>query len=466
LSFEAFIGWRYLFRRERNRSVVGLFVIALVLTLVAGTGFWILSRLPHSANAMGPLGLVAGIAFGALFVIIFGLLLFLSVFTTVAIVGVMVGVSALMVVLSVTSGFQDEFKDKVLGVNAHVIVMKWGADFSEYGELEQKIGRLPGVVGVAPFVFNEMQAARGTTQATILMKGIDPRASTRVLSVGGQMDEGSVAALAESPPGILIGRELAKKLRARIGDTVKLLSPLSSMDATLLGKGAQPPRSGDFKVVGIFYAGFDEYDRRLVYLALPDSQRLMGRGDVVSGVEIKLRDADRARSFVGTLEKAIGKAPYRIIDWEELNHNLFTALRLQKFAISLFLTLIIAVAAANIVASLTMIVLSKRKEIAILKAMGASSLGVAGVFQVAGLTIGALGVVTGTLFGGLMCLVAQRYRYPLDPKIYLISQLPVRIEPLEVLLTALVTIVICLLATIYPALKAADMRPVEGLRYD
>jgi len=405
------------------------------------------------------------VIFGALFAIVFGLLLFFSVFTTVAIVGVMIGVSALLVVLSVTSGFQEEFKDKVLGVNGHVIVMKWGADFKEFRDIEQKLLAMPGVTGVAPVIFDEMQAAHGTTQSSILLQGIDPSESGRVLSVNGQMIEGSIDALEQKDGGIVIGTSLAKKLHVKMGDTIKIMSKLSSIDTSLLGKGARLPKSGDYKIVGLFHAGFEEYDSRLIYLNLADAQHLMGRGNVVSGVYIKLRDADTAPAFAKSLEKTL-KAPYRIIDWAELNHNLFTALKLQKFIISLFLTIIIIVAAFNIVASLTMIVLSKRKEIAILKSMGASAGGVARVFQVAGLTIGAVGVTSGIGFGLLMCGVAGRYRYPLDPKIYLISQLPVHVRLLEVALTAGITLVICLVATIYPALKASELQPVEGLRYE
>src|SRR5262249_45954566 len=196
------------------------------------------------------------------------------------------------------------------------------------------------------------------------------------------------------------------------------------------------------------------------------------------GVEIKLHDPDQAKAFASQLEHSLRagctadsddrvcRASYRIIDWEELNHNLFTAIKVQKFIVSLFLTFIVIVAAFNIVASLTMVVLSKRKEIAILKSMGASSGGVGRVFQVAGLTIGAFGVMAGIGFGLLMCEVARRYGYPLDPKIYLISKLPVHVRPLEVALTAAVTLFICLVATVYPAIKAADLRPVEGLRYE
>ncbi|HJZ88048.1 MAG TPA: ABC transporter permease [Polyangia bacterium] len=470
MPVETFIGWRYLFRRDHGRWIWLAFALAIAAFVASGLAFLHLSGpAAHlGPGAAAPVAPVVGIILSGLAIVVCGLLLFFSVFTTVSVTGVMIGVSALLVVLGVTSGFQEQFKEKVLGVNAHVIVMKWGPDFSDYPELTRKLLALPGVTGAEPFVFNEMQAARGTAQAGVLLKGIDPEASLGVLDVGRQMVEGSVGALKSREPGILIGKELAHKLRAHLGDTVKLLSPLSAIDTAFLGKGQNLPRSGDFKVVGIFDAGFHEYDVRMVYLKLADAQRLVGRGDVVSGLELKLSDPDRAAPFARKLEKTLAEpnVGYHIIDWEELNHNLFTALRLQKVIISLFLTFIIVVAAFNIVASLTMIVLSKRKEIAILKSMGATSGAVAGLFQVTGLTIGAFGVCAGIGFGLLLCAVAARYGYPLDPKIYLISKLPVHVRALEVVLTAGVTLLICLLATIYPCVRAFDLKPVEGLRYE
>jgi lipoprotein-releasing system permease protein len=294
-----------------------------------------------------------------------------------------------------------------------------------------------------------------------------------VLTIGSLMTEGRVEDLTKPAgddkalPRAILGRELARKLRARVGDSVKLMSPLATLDPGLFGQvhgRAGQPRGGDFQVVGICYHGFDEYDRRAVYLEVGEAEHLLGR--FTGGVELKLADADRAPAFARHLEELEKGEPYRIIDWEELNHNLFTALKLQKFIIAIFFTIIVIVAAFNILASLTMIVLSKRREIAILRSMGASAGGVARVFQVAGLSIGAVGVAAGIGFGLLMCGVARRYGYQLDPKIYLISRLPVYVRGLEVVLTAAITLAICLVATVYPSVKASDQRPVEGLRAD
>jgi lipoprotein-releasing system permease protein len=285
------------------------------------------------------------------------------------------------------------------------------------------------------------------------------------------MIAGTVAVLKEkelgTPPPIIIGRELAHKLHAKAGDEVTLVLP--NLNAAELKKGAaaKPPRTRKFVVRGIFYSGFDEYDRRLVYINIKEAQDFLDRPDSVMGVELKLRRVDRARAVARELEaKLVASGEYTVMDWRELNNNLFTALTLQKVALLVFLTLIIIVAAFNMVASLTMMVVDKTKEIAILKSMGASSLGIATLFQVVGMTIGAVGTAVGLATGLLLGDILARYGYPLDPKVYLIDKLPVQVNPLEVALVGGLTLVICFFATLYPALKASALRPVEGLRYE
>jgi lipoprotein-releasing system permease protein len=197
-----------------------------------------------------------------------------------------------------------------------------------------------------------------------------------------------------------------------------------------------------------------------------DAQTFYEQGDVVTGVELKLDDIDRAVDVKEELYKDLGGPPYRVIDWEELNHNLFTALKTQKAAITILLTVIVIVAAFNIIAAMTMLVIGKTKEIAILKSMGMRSTGVARLFQVAGLTIGAIGIVLGIAVGMVTIVILRRYNYQLDPHVYLIDQLPVKVNVDEVIMTACITLSICFLATLYPALKAARLRPVDGLRYE
>src|SRR5678809_1457075 len=242
-----------------------------------------------------------------------------------------------------------------------------------------------------------MLVTRGKGELSgVAIKGIDPQLVGGVLDLKQHMLEGSVDSLAaEPPPGvpppIIMGKELAHKLKAKVGDDVTVVVPLSNIDFDTWRAKSSAPRTRRFRVTGIFYSGFDEYDRRLMYTSLADTQELVGRGDQVMGVEMKVKDVDRAEEIANKLEEKLGGPPYQVQDWYELNHNLFTALELQKFVLVVILTLIIIVAAVNMVSALTMMVTDKTREIAILKSMGASSPSLAQVFQVVGLAIGGVG---------------------------------------------------------------------------
>jgi lipoprotein-releasing system permease protein len=289
------------------------------------------------------------------------------------------------------------------------------------------------------------------------------------------MVEGSVGVLARPTapgraPPVIIGRVLARKLKASVGDEVTVVAPLSNLD---MREGA-PPRSKKFEVAGVFYSGFDEYDRRLMYVSLEQAQVLWDQGDQVLGVELKVADVSRADEIAEAvadriaegIDAAMGGASWDVKDWHELNKNLFTALMLQKIALTIILTLIIAVATFNMVSALMMLVIEKTREIAILKSMGAGSTGVAAIFQVVGLSIGAVGTLCGLSIGLTLCAVVDRFDYRLDPKVYLIDRLPIRVDPVEIALIAVVAILISALATFLPASRASGLSPVEGLRHE
>ena len=464
--------------------------------------------LSHGANPYGVLVLVVCMIVAAACT----LFSVFSVFTSVSVLGVVLGVAALTVVLAVTTGFQKQFRDKVLGVNAHVIVLKSQATFAEYRDVMKTAREIDrDVLAVQPFIFAEMLATRGKGELSgVAIKGIDPKLVRGVLDLDKHMVEGSLDSLALEvcPPGlddrrdpgggpaaplrgrsaagsasvisatepdkprcvqdppIIMGKELAHKLKAKIGDAVTVVVPLSNIDFDTWRAKASAPRTRRFTVTGIFYSGFDEYDRRLMYASLTEVEELQGRGDQVMGVELKVRDVDRAEAIAQKLEKALGGPPYQVQDWYELNHNLFTALTLQKLALVIILTLIIVVAAVNMVSALTMLVTEKTREIAILKSMGSTSPSVALVFQVVGIAIGGAGTVLGVAIGLVICSVVSRYGYHLDPKVYLIDRLPIEVRPLEVLLVAGITMVISVIATVVPSQSAAALRPVDGLRYD
>lgn len=515
-NFELRIGWRYLYGHQRDRLMIVAALISLAFTGLSA----LMLALSSGANPLAVIAVVVGLIATS----VFGLLALFSVFISVSVLGVALGVAALTIVLAVTTGFEAQFREKVLGVNAHVIVQKSQSTFAEYRDVMDKAKAIdPDVLAVQPFIFAEMLVTRGKGHLSgVAIKGIDPELVSGVLDLQKHMIEGSVESLkkkgdadvtkpitspsqggadagadgrgspsepggadgadddgpvdpgadphANSPdeqlPAIIMGKELAHKLRAKVGDVVTVVVPLSNIDFDTWRAKSSAPRTRKFLVTGVFYSGFDEYDRRLMYTALENTQELIGRGDQVMGVELKVKDVARAAAIARKLEQKLGGPPYQVEDWYQLNHNLFTALRIQKAVLVVILTLIIAVAAFNMVSALTMIVTDKTRDVAILKSMGTQSTSVAAVFQVMGLAIGGVGTLLGVIIGLTTAIVTRNYGYHLDPKVYLIDRLPIELRPLEVLLVIGVTMVISLLATIGPALSAASLRPVEGLRYD
>ncbi len=263
-------------------------------------------------------------------------------------------------------------------------------------------------------------------------------------------------------PGIVIGVTLAKTLALEIGQCVTVTSP--TIGYAYAGGAIKPPVAKRFRVVAVFEAGFDQYDSKLVYTDLYEAQAFYDQGDTVTGVEMKVDDIDRARAIAGEIQGLLSSGMYHTMDWEELNHGLFTALRIQQVGMSAVLALIIVVAAFTVVATLIMVVLDKKKEIAVLKAMGASDSAILRIFLYQGGIIGLAGTLAGLLLGVVFCKGLLVYGFPLDPKVYFISRLPVQVRPQEFLVTGVIAILICLTATIIPSLYAARLRPAEGFR--
>jgi lipoprotein-releasing system permease protein len=548
---------------------------------------------------------------------------FISVGTAFAILGVALGVAALATVMSVTGGFQAEFRDKVLGVNAHVLVLKYSTDFREYRTIMEQVAKVPGVIGVAPFSINPMMLTHGDATATgVLLKGVDPGLSLGAgpaleapgpnqeshpgsaggvpatvpvldlpkhildgtrhmtekeaqdalrglrlpgakpaerklldykgsildapeLSDAGAPDEpvyddagrnltliqkyqedihrrdqekdarprdvdatdppdptpaadagpppiqGSIEpaggykshlpedtedvlppdvdpdpcsdpAKVRAMPGIVIGVSLAKTLTLKIDDCVTVTSP--TIGYSFSGGSLKPPVARRYRVIAIFEAGFDQYDSKLVYTDLYEAQTFYDQGDTVTGVEMKIDDINRAPEISRQISDQLGSGLYHTMDWEELNHGLFTALRIQQIGMSAVLALIILVAAFTVVATLIMVVLDKKREIAVMKAMGATDEAILRIFLYQGAFIGLLGTSLGLVLGIVVCKGLLVYGFPLDPKVYFISRLPVEVRPQEFLLTGLIAIGICLAATIIPSMYAARLRPAEGFR--
>jgi lipoprotein-releasing system permease protein len=260
--------------------------------------------------------------------------------------------------------------------------------------------------------------------------------------------------------GILVGRECAKNLHLYVGQEVQVVSPLGQDTPA-----GQIPRVRNFRVAGIFYSGMYEYDTKYAYVTLPALQSFLSLGDEVDGIEIKIRDHDDTRPAVLALQKELGPQ-YRVQDWKEINRNLFSALKLEKIAMFLVLTIIILVASFSIVSNLIMVVVEKAKEIAILKALGASDWGVMRIFMIEGSYIGALGTAFGISLGVATCVALERFGLPLDSEVYYIDRLPVSMDGVAIALVAFAGLAISFIATIYPSYVAAKLRPVDGLRYE
>lgn len=485
-----------------------------------------------------------------------------SVGTAFATIGVTLGVAALAIVMSVTGGFQEQFREKVLGVNAHVLVLKYSIDFREYRDVMKKCEKIPGVVGVAPFIINPMMVTHGDRTATgVLLKGVDPELMPKVLDLPKHITTGSLdglrradakpperrsslkpepapsttvsplqamgipdpsasatasasaSASASAPasasatapdappalsgavtpdggyqsqlpaddflpdeidpdpckspelvkkmPGIVVGRTLGKQLGVEVGDCVQVTSPTIGL---AFGASSRPPVAKQFRVIAMFEAGFDQYDSKLVYTDLYEAQAFYDQGDSVTGVEMKVDDINHSKEITQEVDRALGNSVYHTMDWMDLNHGLFTALLIQQIGMSVVLALIIVVAAFTVVATLIMIVLDKKKEIALLKALGARDSEILRAFLYQGAIIGVVGTTLGLALGWVCCKGVLAYGFPLDPKVYFISSLPVSIRPQEFLITGGFSIFICLVATMFPALYAANLRPADGLR--
>jgi lipoprotein-releasing system permease protein len=517
---------------------------------------------------------------------------FISMGTFFAVLGVALGVAGLATAMSVTGGFQRQFRDKVLGVNAHVIVLKRSSYFGEYREIMAKLRAVPGVVGVAPFTINPMMVTRGGRTATgVLLKGVEPGLVAEVLDLprhltvgsldglrvpgaqppasraerqsrerqgvlaviagdagepeaaddgaGGAQTGGNSGARGDAPsvldgtgltdelrallgaevrasraaspsdegtaplpegapvgaiepeggygsrlpeddvldavldpdpcagdtqrlPGIVIGKTLGQNLRAGLGDCVQVTSP--TIGFSFSRDSIRAPVAKQFRVTGIFDAGFDQYDAKLVYTDLYQAQQFYDAGDSVTGVELKVRDIEQARAIARRIDGLLGGGLHYTMDWEELNHGLFTALRIQQVMMSLVLALIIVVAAFTVIATLIMVVLDKRKEIAVMKAMGATDAAILRAFLYQGGIIGLLGALLGLLLGLGVCKGLLAYALPLDPKVYFISRLPVDVRPVEFAAVGVFAVLVCVVATAWPAVHAARLRPAEAFR--
>lgn len=392
---------------------------------------------------------------------------FISLITIISMAGVAVGVMALIVVLGVMTGFTAEFRDKILGINSHIVVQKFGEVIADYQAQTPVIEAQPGVVGVTPYLTSQVMITAGVGGTGAVLRGIDPASVGSVLSLDKHMLQGNIDDLTRAVvngtsqlPGIVVGNELAMQLHVGMGDNLRLISsagPLTPMGII--------PKMKTCRVVGIFQTGMYEYDSILSFVSLGTAQEFLELGETVHGFEIRVDDIYQANQIAGELEIRLGPS-YVARDWMRTNKNIFSALQLEKTALSIIVALIVMVAAFNIVSTLIMVVMEKSKDIAILKSMGATSRSIMRIFIYEGLIIGVVGTTAGIIGGLILCELLSRYRFIKLPEVYPISTLPVQILPIDVILISVTAILITFLATLYPSWQAARVDPAEALRYE
>lgn len=395
---------------------------------------------------------------------------FVSLITLISIAGVMVGVTALIVVIAVMNGFKEDLRDKILGVTSHVVISRFDGNISKYQEVRAKVEEVSGVNAATPFIYTQVMISSRKAISGAVLRGIEPKTASKVINLPKNLRAGSLEELEaenkpegmRSTPGIILGNELARNIGASRGEPVTVISPLGRL--TPLGR---VPRSQTFRVAGIFDSGMYEYDSTIAYVSLWAAQRFLGIGDRVTGIEVRVDDIYEADRVARAIGKALGGYPYWSRDWMRMNKNLFSALKLEKIVMFIILTLIILVAAFNIVGTLIMVVIEKTRDIAILKSMGATRRSIMKIFLIEGAVIGLVGTLLGLLGGYTLCTLLATYKFiELPSDVYYISTLPVKMNPLDVALIALAAIVITLAASVYPAWQASRFDPAEAIRYE
>jgi len=391
---------------------------------------------------------------------------------------------ALIVVIAVMSGFSKDLRDKILGTNSHVVVSNMNRAMVEnYDGILKKVRSVEGVMAAAPFIMNQVMLINGDRVSGIVVRGIDPEKEETVSDLGKNMVSGTVSDLKtkssfsgeikgrekKNRAGIILGKELSRRLGVGVGDIVSMVSPVSRVTPVGL-----IPRMKLFKVVGVFESGMYEYDANLSFILLKSAQKFFSMKNGVSGIEVRVADIEQAGNIASVIQKELG-FPYLVRDWMRMNRNLFSALKLEKIVMFIILILIIFVAAFNIVSTLFMLVMEKAKEIAILKSMGASCSSIMKIYSYQGLVIGLVGTFLGCATGfvivpnlneivGFIESIFGIVAFPSD--VYYLDRLPSNIQYMDSFLIIIFSVVICLVASLYPAWRASKLDLVDGLRYE
>jgi len=373
---------------------------------------------------------------------------------------------ALLVVLAVMSGFHEDLQKKILGANSHAVVLSYRGTMQDYRMVMEKVKADERVVGVAPFALGQALVSSGKNAHGVFVKGIDLEASSGTTEIlqrikFGKLPEPAKAGGQDPVPWIMLGSELANMMGVFSGDTINVISPMGD-----IGPLGMLPRMKQFRVAAVFEIGMYEYDANLAVVDLGAAQDFYRYGDTVSGIELKLADVYAAPEVRKDLNRKLGP-PYFVKDWMMMNRNLFSALKLEKFAMFVVVLLIILVASFNIISTLMMNVMEKQKEIAILKSMGAGNRGIMMIFMSQGLFIGLVGTAIGLVGASILCYVLNTYEIiSLPAEVYYLKTLPVKVNVFDFVLVSVSAIAISFLSTIYPSYYAARLNPVEPLRYE
>jgi lipoprotein-releasing system permease protein len=397
---------------------------------------------------------------------------FISLITLISVAGVALGVMALIIVLAVMTGFEEDLKDKILGTNAHIVVLNGAGAVEDYQQLLKKVQGIDGVIAATPFIYNQVMLSSGRNVSGVVLRGIDVRSDAQVTNLHKSIVEGSLQTLDQGgaeKPSLVIGKELAKNLGLFLGDTVDVISPMGNI--TPFG---MMPKMRRFRIAGIFNTGMFEYDSTLAYVSLAEAQQFLGLGDVVTGIQLKVRDVYQTGELAKVINRELGP-PFYARDWMQMNKNILFALKTEKSVMFIILTLIVLVAAFGIASTLFMVVMEKTRDIAILKSMGATSRSIMRIFVFEGVIIGVFGTAIGVLSGLLIALnlepivsVVQKVTgFELFSKdIYYLDHFPSQVIPSDVILISITAVLISLAATLYPAWAASRMSPAEALRYE
>ncbi len=408
---------------------------------------------------------------------------FVSIITFISISGIFLGVAALIIVLAVMNGFERDLRTKILGIRSHIeLTADINGSMKNYEEVRKAVSEVEGVVASTPFIFTQAMIRSGGSVSGVVIRGLDNKTAFDVINLG-KMREGNIEYLDKIPPqilkqvqrqdahlsGIVIGKEMARNLGIFLLDTITIISPVGI--STPMG---MMPRMNKYIVAGIFESGFYEYDSTLAFLSLKSAQDFLHMADSVTGIDIIVDDIYKADVIARNIQNKLG-FPFWANNWMQMNRNLFAALKLERRVMFIILSLIVLVAAFNIISALIMIVMEKNKDIAILKSMGATSFSIMKTFVYQGLIVGLLGTFLGCVAGLAVALNLQKvslfiekvFNFQILPgDVYYLSELPSQVNYSDVAIIVVGTMVICFLSTIYPSLRASRLDPAEALRYE